>query len=1197
MASWAPLNTQPSFAADTMLLLTDGTVMVHELNTSHWHRLTPDSSGSYVNGSWSTLASLPDNNGIPTSKGGPTNAPLYFASAVLGDGTVFVAGGENNTGKADADILTAQIYDPLSDVWTAIATPPGWTGVGDAPTCVLPDGRLLIGSFDSSANALFDPKTQIWQAGGTKADSCSEETFTLMPNGNVLTVECSNVPNAEQYIPSSNRWVSANSTPATLPQACPGFVAEIGPAILLPDGRVFAIGATGATALYTPDPDATKAGTWASGPSLVDSHNNPSFPMDTPAALLPNGKVLFASAPGPPCDYPSPTTFFLYDPSTNTASVEISSSNGDGSPFGGRMLLLPTGQVLYSASRKDIEIYTPDAGGDPSWKPVLTNFPDTLIVGKAHTISGTQFNGLSQACSYGDDAQMATNYPIVQLKSGSKIYFLRSSNHSTMGVATGNATVSTNIFVPTNVPAGPAIMTVIANGIASDPVSVTVTTRDSFFLVDRSTFSQGEILALINLNGAPATISDAVFVVVEGFSKDQIGGNAPSIPNPLPQISLQPAGPAIPQDPMLPSSAVQRFSFPFNIVFQDASVFGTTSQTLTLTSQFSADNSNVTASAQIVLLDTPNPYILHGDVSAGGPWYLSIDLRVFQIGAGQTKFGTKIATTGNAKTVATNYISTVISNLNSDPALGPAFDAIPQDENASALMLAPADANNNPVYNFGIARVRYRDVQDVHRVRVFFRLWPAQQTNATYDTTTYYRSHQSGTTKVPLLGIQGDEIVTIPFFASPRVSITAPLTQQLDTPNVQSIKADQFGGETDAYFGCWLDINQPNDLRFPPRMVGGNPADIPDGPFNTFNPLVSIQQLVRSQHQCLLAEIAFDPDPIPANADPSTSDKLAQRNLTFVPVPNPGVDPSRIVPQTLEIRPSPQILKKDGRPDELMILWGATPAGSRASFYFPGTTAAEILNWAGKLYTVHNIKRVDAHTVQVPTGGITFLPVPQGTAVNFAGLLSLSFPPTVHKGDKYDVTVRQITSEEFDPIIIEARTGGTPQKRPDGSFTWRRTMGTFQLTIPVGTKASLRETEERLFAILQYIQQSIPAESRWFQVFIRYLQQIAGRVKGLGGDPTQIPPSGTGQIPGKGIRPHREEFAGKIAGLIYDHFGDFLGFLLETADCDVRRFESREVRMERVVREAWEIRATVYVIVELHRPHCPLEVIVGGAPL
>ena len=384
--------------------------------------------------------------------------------------------------------------------------------------------------------------------------------------------------------PAATRGLARAARLPPCRKRAPGFVPEIGPAILLPDGRVFAIGATGATALYTPDPDPTIAGTWAGGPSLVDAHGNPSFPMDTPATLLPNGKVLLASAPGPPCNYPSPTTFFLYDPSTNTASVETSPSNGDGSPYGGQDAAAShwAGHVLRQP--KGYEVYTPDAGGDASWKPAIINFPDTLIVGDTHTISGTQFNGLSQACSYGDDAQMATNYPIVQLKSGDKVYFLRTSNHSTMGVATGNATVSTNIFVPSNVQTGPASMIVIANGIASDPVSVTVGTRDSFFLLDRSTFSQGEIQALINLNGAPATISDAVFVVVEGFSKDQISGNAPSIPNPLAQISLQPAGPPIPQDPTLPSSAVQRFSFPFNIVFQDASVFGATSQTLTLNS-------------------------------------------------------------------------------------------------------------------------------------------------------------------------------------------------------------------------------------------------------------------------------------------------------------------------------------------------------------------------------------------------------------------------------------------------------------------------------------------------------------------------------------------------------------------------------------------------------------------------------------
>ena len=78
---------------------------------------------------------------------------------------------------------------------------------------MLADGRLLLGSFESSANAIFDPQTQTWQVGPAKADSCSEETFTLLPNGNVLTVECSDAPNAEQYNPSTNQWISAGSTP------------------------------------------------------------------------------------------------------------------------------------------------------------------------------------------------------------------------------------------------------------------------------------------------------------------------------------------------------------------------------------------------------------------------------------------------------------------------------------------------------------------------------------------------------------------------------------------------------------------------------------------------------------------------------------------------------------------------------------------------------------------------------------------------------------------------------------------------------------------------------------------------------------------------------------------------------------------------------------------------------------------------
>ena len=63
-------------------------------------KLTRDINGNYVNGTWSALADGP-------------NAPLYFASAVLRDGRVFVTGGAYNNGVT-AELLAAEIYNPLS---------------------------------------------------------------------------------------------------------------------------------------------------------------------------------------------------------------------------------------------------------------------------------------------------------------------------------------------------------------------------------------------------------------------------------------------------------------------------------------------------------------------------------------------------------------------------------------------------------------------------------------------------------------------------------------------------------------------------------------------------------------------------------------------------------------------------------------------------------------------------------------------------------------------------------------------------------------------------------------------------------------------------------------------------------------------------------------------------------------------------
>jgi hypothetical protein len=95
---WAPLTNQPTFNASTMLLLTDGTALCQDGDANDWWKLTPDQSGNHIHGTWSALAKGP-------------NSPLYYASCVLRDGRVFVAGGEYNAG-AEVELLAAEIYNP-----------------------------------------------------------------------------------------------------------------------------------------------------------------------------------------------------------------------------------------------------------------------------------------------------------------------------------------------------------------------------------------------------------------------------------------------------------------------------------------------------------------------------------------------------------------------------------------------------------------------------------------------------------------------------------------------------------------------------------------------------------------------------------------------------------------------------------------------------------------------------------------------------------------------------------------------------------------------------------------------------------------------------------------------------------------------------------------------------------------------------
>jgi hypothetical protein len=120
--TWQSLNNKSNVNIDAMLLLTDGSVMCHQYLTAKWFRLLPDNDSDYANGTWIPISPMPNN--APVGQNGPANAPLYFASAVLRDGTVFCAGGEDNGAYNGVDLVAAEIYDPTTDVWTPIAPPP-----------------------------------------------------------------------------------------------------------------------------------------------------------------------------------------------------------------------------------------------------------------------------------------------------------------------------------------------------------------------------------------------------------------------------------------------------------------------------------------------------------------------------------------------------------------------------------------------------------------------------------------------------------------------------------------------------------------------------------------------------------------------------------------------------------------------------------------------------------------------------------------------------------------------------------------------------------------------------------------------------------------------------------------------------------------------------------------------------------------
>ena len=501
--SWTTLNNSPGVSLQNPLLMTDGTVIAMAPCSGSWYKLTPDNTGSYINGTWTQIASLPSGY-----------APLFVGSGVLPDGRVIVEGGEYNGsgGSCGSGAWTTKgaIYDPVANAWTAVTPPNGWSRIGDAAGIVLDNGTYMQSnccdvSGSSGLSALLNPNTLTWTStGSAKLDRWDEEGVAKLQNGNLLVVDahtntsCS--PNTSEIYNAGTGTFSASGNTVDQEADCsnpgnsPSF--ELGPVVTRQDGSavVFpgvlcsdlantncANQAGGFVVIGHADLYNVGAGTWstlATMPRIGTAPNNYYYSLaDAPAAVLPDGNLLFAASP----DYQAfvaPTHFFelnfSHDTITQVADTADAATSG---AFTQNFLLLPTGQVLAMGQVSgNFQIYTPLAGNpQPGWQPVIASVPSCVSAGGTYFAAGTQLNGLTEGSYYGDDVQGAVNFPVVRIVNNSTghVFYAKTFNHSTRSIAPG-ATVSTEFTVANATETGPSTLYDVGAGIPSVGTTVTV---------------------------------------------------------------------------------------------------------------------------------------------------------------------------------------------------------------------------------------------------------------------------------------------------------------------------------------------------------------------------------------------------------------------------------------------------------------------------------------------------------------------------------------------------------------------------------------------------------------------------------------------------------------------------------------------------------------------------------------------------
>lgn len=1085
----------------------------------------------------------------------------YPTLVTLSNGEVFAAAGHPaetddyplNGPEKRHNNNTPERYSPSGNKWTlmtsAITAPNGFAYETDAyPRFhLLPNGLLFCDTAgDEGPRRIFNPYTGVWTGPNvdvsalpgyySRGSRATSVMLPLLPPNYKARVLACNSPNNTAFrieVNDNPKWVPTTARTG----AAAGKQRDNACAVLLPTGQVFISGGITPVA-QTPDPD---------------------------DAELPNIPIL---APE------------IYDPGDFTGQESWTTGEAAkvGRGYHSTALLLPDGRVWTAGStetanaedtlrpsEKRIEIYSPAYVGQP--RPTIEAAPAFFGYGKQFVIDVAAGNQIGR---------------VALMRCGS-ITHAYDSDQRYVGLnftAQGDKLTVTSPPNASIAPPGYYMLWVIDTQGRPCHLAkfVRLTEQTCEIITDRSTFSRLEVEATFLDPDAEglAVFANAFYVYYDGFMPHELG-----VPGGVPNVKLawdSPNG-AVPNgisfklsspgydDDSAPPDVGQRFTFLYDLRFHNINQFDfpATDRMLFVTISMGG----LTCQAQFRLMKKPNPYMKDGN-----PHWLSKDLRVFQITPGT--FPKESTTQFAPGDTPETFLDKLLKEFDGLPDNSEhPFNKLSTGQEGESILELATTVDDVKVYNFAVAKVRYKSISEpASGVRVLFRLFNTVGTALEWTSGTTYRREvkgPAGRDTVALMGMTGGnkgEIISIPFFAAPRVTPQQKMPDQFDDLNKRDLPG-QGATETTRYFGCWLDFNQEKH-HFPLYPMN-------DGPYSedplAGGPLYSVLDLIRNYHQCLVAEIYFEDDKINFGDTPGSSDNLSQRNLVLEMSSNPGDAASRRVATTMWVRPS-QMPKDTGvnplasvstaalagrfKHDELVIWWKNLPSGASVDLYIPSVDVDEMLRVAGYRASANPLEKVDAHTIRSTRRSVTYIPLPGGLTKLIPCLLSVQLPEGVTAGQEFRAVVQQYS-------------GAT-----------RKVIGAIELRIPVRHEEAILPGELKKLAVLKYIQTKIPQNDRWFPVFDRYVGYMGERVRGLGGDPEAVEP--TNHVTTR-PRPHRPETGGegqtvegKVASLLYDCSGNFEGFILDT--CGERTFiKTCEHAVEEVVRRACRERNTISVSV------------------